>query len=103
MHDREILCRDYCKLPSTGYYNLNGQAVGIDDINSAYCNTSRWWLIGLELICLVLVYSFMLVCIKIIKRTKDAFLEVLNAANKLSTIGIRESGEFLKKLPFEEA
>ena len=27
--DREIWCRDYCMMPTNGYYNLNGQAVGI--------------------------------------------------------------------------
>ena len=29
LHQREIWCRQYCKMPLRGYFNLRGQAVGL--------------------------------------------------------------------------
>ena len=39
LHGRELWCRDFCKMPSTGYHDLNGQAIGIDyDYDQGNCN-----------------------------------------------------------------
>ena len=67
IHDREIWCRDYCKMPATGYYNLNGQAVGIEQLNTIYCTNASPALTLLFLIsltfCLVIWVTITLVII----------------------------------------
>ena len=40
LHGRELWCRDFCKMPSTGYHDLNGQAIGID-YDQGNCNNSH--------------------------------------------------------------
>ena len=56
MHDREIWCRDYCEMPATGYYNLDGQAVGIEETNSY---PGFMWLFLISLACIVITLVIM--------------------------------------------
>ena len=60
IQDREVSCRDLCGMPSTGYYNLNGQKIGIEDVNLTECNNTsqalRWQgHISLALMCVTIV------------------------------------------------